>query len=182
MSYTNSDLAQAFPTTIRHDALQVASALPQPSLTTNTFSVRVAGELVLIPYRIYHDPALIDPAWFSPLQLEVLDCLLTRHHSGFVREEHLVKIICSNHEWIPPFVVQLAAEYVLEILRVIRGNVHNLDPQLCRSFLMGNPAFLAITKQRITSYWNCYHRWQPREDYAGFQIIEFFERLVARNN
>jgi hypothetical protein len=182
MRYGNSDLAQAFPKTIRDDALQVALALPQPSLNTNAFSVRIGGEPVLIPYRICHDPALIDPARFSPLQVEVLDCLLTRHHSGFVREEHLVKIICSNHEWIPPFVVQLAAEYVLEILRVLRSNVPNLDPQLYRSFLMGNPTFLAITKQRIASYWNCYYRWQRREDYAGFQIIEFFERLIARNN
>ncbi|HEY3458220.1 MAG TPA: hypothetical protein VGK64_26805 [Bryobacteraceae bacterium] len=159
MSYNNADLAQAFPVSLRDAALRVASALPQPSWNTETFSVRVAGEAVLIPYRIYHDPALVDLARLTPLQVELLDCLLTRHHSGFVREKHLMKILCFNHEWIPPFVVQLVGEYVIEILHVIRKNLHNLDPQLYRRFLTGNPAFFTLVKQRVTSYWDCYHRW-----------------------
>jgi len=29
------------------------------------------------------------------------------------------------------------------------------------------------------SYWNCYHRQQRKEDYPGFQIMEFFDHLLA---
>ena len=182
MSYNNSDLAQSFPTSLRDDAVRVAAILPQPSRDTRAFSVQVSGETVLIPYRIYHDPALIAPDRLTPLQLELLDCLLTRHHSGFVREKHLNNILCSNHEWIPPFIVQLVGEYVIEILQVIRRNVHELDPEPYGRFLKDNPAFLRLTKQRVMSYWQCYHRgrWQRKEDYDGFQIMEILDRFAKR--
>jgi hypothetical protein len=182
MNFTNSDLAQAFPSSLREDALCVASALPQPAWDLRIFfSARVGNEAVTIPYRIYHNPAFVNPAQLAPPQVELLDCLLTRHHDGFVREERLGKIICVNHEWIPPFVVQLAGEYVAEILNVIRDNLRNLDPQLYRRFLKGNDAFLALTKQRVISYWNCYYRGQAREDYPGFRIMEFFDHLIAHD-
>ena len=67
---------------------------------------------------------------------------------------------------------------MIEILQMIRRNVHDLDPQLYRRFLMDNPAFLRLTKQRVVSYWQCYHRRQRREDYDGFQIMEILDRLA----
>jgi len=182
MSDDNSDLVLAFPVSVRNDALRVVSSLPQPSLKTEPFSVSMGGETVLIPYRVYHDPALINPEGLTSLQLELLDCLLTRHHSGFIREKHLKNIICSNSEWIPPFVVQLVGEYVIEILDTIRNSLGNLDPQLYRRFLTDNPHFLALTKQRVFSYWDCYYRRQPKEHYAGFRIVDLFDELVSDGN
>lgn len=179
MSYNNSDLANAFPSPLRGDALQVVSVLPQPAWNTETFSVDVSAETLSIPYRIYHDPELIDRTCLTTRQGELLDCLLTRHHNGFIREKHLASIICSNHEWIPPFVVQLVGEYVIEILQVVDRNISLLDPALYRRFLRENPKFFTLTKQRVISYWDCYYRWQRRADYAGFQIISFMEHLVA---
>jgi len=179
MNYNNSDLANAFPPSLRDDALKAISILPQPSWNTGAFSVSVSGETVSIPYRVYHDPALIDPSRLTSVQIELVDCLLTRHHSGFIREKHLASILCANHEWVPPFLVQLVGEYVIEILHLVRRNLHHLDPQLYRAFLRGNPSFFALTKQRVISYWDCYHRSVRREDYAGFQIVEFQDHLRA---
>lgn len=178
MSYDNSDLVRAFPAAVQDDVHRVVASLPQPSGSTEPFRVSVEGEAVFIPYRVYHNPALIDRASFTPLQEELLDCLLTRHHSGFVREKHLRNIVSSDRVWIPPFVVQLVGEYVVEILNAIRDNIHNLDPQLYRRFVRDNPIFIALTKQRVASYWNCYHRAYRREDYAGSQIVEFLDRLT----
>jgi hypothetical protein len=110
------------------------STLPQPPWNTRTFSVRVGSEDVSIPYRIYHDPALIDTARLTSRQEELLDCLLTRHHSGFVRQEHLGRIVCCNHDWTPPFVVQLVGEYVIEILSLIRENSQILMPNFTEDF------------------------------------------------
>jgi hypothetical protein len=179
VTYNNYDLANAFPAFLRDDALEVISVLPQPSWSTTSFDVCVSGETVSIPYRVYHDPAHIDPARLTARQLELLDCLLTRHDDGFVRERHLARILYSNSEWIPPFVVQLLSEYVIEIVQSVRTNLHHLDPRLYRSFLRANPRFFALTKQRVISYWDCYHRGQRREDYPGFQIVEFLDQLVA---
>ena len=179
MNYNNSDLTKAFPAFLRDDALEVISALPQPAWDTGTFSVGVGGETISIPYRIYHDPALIDATNLTARQRELLDCLLTRHHNGFIRERHLAGILCSHHEWIPPFVVQLVGEYVIEILQAVSGDLQHLDPHLYRSFLQANPQYFALTKQRVISYWNCYYRWQRRGDYAGFRIVDFLERLAT---
>jgi hypothetical protein len=179
MSYDNSDLARAFPASVRDDVLQVVATLPQPPWNIEPFQVRIEGEAVFIPYRIYHDPALIDRTRLSPLQEELLDCLLTRHHNGFTREKHLKKILSCNHTWTPPFVVSLVGEYVIEIIDTIRNNANELNPQAYGRFLTDNPTFFALTKQRVTSYWNCYHRRYRREDYAGFKIVAFLERLAT---
>ena len=132
-----------------------------------------------IPDRIYHDPGLIDRAPFTPVQVELLDCLLTRHHDGFVRDEHLAKILCSSHFWVPAFVVSLVGEHVIEILQRIRDGIQGVDPQPYHKFLMDNPDFYLITKQRVLSYWDCYYKSQRREDYPGFQIVEYFERVMT---
>lgn len=180
MSYNNFDLADAFPSSLRADALKVASVLPQPLLSAWTFSACVSGETLSIPYRVYHDPALINRTDLTARQGELLDCLLTRHHDGFIREKYLAGIIRASNEWIPPFVVQLVGEYVLEILQVISRNLDYLDPSLYRTFLRANPQFFNLTKQRVNSYWDCYYRrWQCRTDYAGFQILTFMEHLIT---
>jgi hypothetical protein len=179
MTDDNAALALAFPAAVRDDALRVASVLPEASLKTEAFSVHIGAETVLIPYRIYHAPALINPAHLTPSQMELMDCLLTRHHSGFVREKHLKNIVDSHSEWVPPFVVQLLGEYVIEILDEIWKNAGNLDPRLYGQFLTKNPLFFALTKQRVASYWDCYHRSQRKEHYAGFKIAELFDRFVG---
>jgi hypothetical protein len=179
MNYTNSDLARAFPAFLRDDALEVVSVLPQPTWNTETFAVCVAEETISIPYRIYHDPALVDGTNLTARQRELLDCLMTRHHNGFIRERHLASILSAHNEWIPPFVIQLVGEYVIEILEAVSRDLHHLDPQLYRAFLQANPRYFALTKQRVSSYWNCYYRRQGRADYAGFRIVDFLERLAT---
>ncbi len=63
----------------------------------------------------------------SSLQKELVDCLLTRHHNGYDRQSHLERIINSPNIWIPPFVVQLVGEYVIEILQIIDNNLRSLN-------------------------------------------------------
>jgi hypothetical protein len=119
-SEIGTKIESAFPESVRDDAIRVASILPEPlHRSAATFRVIVNAETVAIPYRIYHDPQLIGTDQLSSLQQELLSCLLTRHRSGFVRREHLRRIIGSHHIWVPPFVVQLIGEYVVEIIRVI---------------------------------------------------------------
>lgn len=179
MSYSDSDLVEAFPSALRDDALRVVSALPETSPKAYRFSVEIGDDTVWIPYRIYHDPTLIDSAPLTPTQNELLACLLTRHHNGLVRETYLLRILSSKQEWVPPFVVQLVGEYVIEIIRSIRNGIDHLDPGVYGAFLTRNPVFYTTTKARVMSYWNCYHRAERREDYAGFQVLEFLDRLIT---
>lgn len=177
MSSVNLDLVKAFPVALRDDALKLVSELPEPPHTAYSFSVEVGQDTVWIPYRIYHDPAEIDSTSLSRIQSELLACLLTRHHSGFVRAKHVPEILDSSHEWVPPFVVQLVGEYVIEIISSIRDSLDRLDAQAYREFLGRNSAFYETIKKRVQSYWDCYHRGERKEDYAAFQVLEFFDGL-----
>ncbi len=176
--YLSADeLAGAFPANLRHDALEAVSSFPAVRALRETFSVRVGTEHVTIPNRLHLDPTFIHVDSLTLLQKEIVDCLLTRHTDGFVRQRHLARIVGLSHTWIPPFVVQLAGEYVVEILNVIYQSLPALDTVVYREFLCHNPAFLALTGQRIASYWDCYYRHEKREEYVGFKILEFFRSL-----
>ena len=175
----NSELVHAFPTALRKDAAIAIKALPENPYPWRTFTVLVGGETVAIPRRIYHPTQLINTSHLNELQKELINCLLTRHHDGFVRQRYLSQIINSNNVWIPPFVVQLLGEYVVEILDLLYNNLGNLNDTLYREFLEANPEFLAVTAQRVASYWDCYYRsrWKKNE-YVGFRMLQFFHSLT----
>ena len=181
MHPTNAVLVHAFPAFLRDAAIRAVGVLPENSHTSQIISVRVADESVALPYRIYLNPALIDTTSLSGFEKELVDCLLTRHHDGVVRETHLKEIISRDHIWIPPFVVLLVGEYVIEILQVIQHNLHLLNSSIYEQFLAVNPELIDRTKQRVTSYWNCYYRNSRPEDYVGFRVLDFFESLIGRS-
>jgi hypothetical protein len=173
----SGELASAFPVAVRDDVCRALSAFPATRLLGGSLSVQVGDEVVRLPGRIHNDPALIRFDQLAEVQTEFADCLLTRHSDGFVREKHLSRVICVNRIWVPPFVVERVGEYVVEILRIIQRNLRNLDTTIYGRFLRANPEFLGTIEPRVMSYWNCYYRDQKREDYVGFQLLEFFRSL-----
>ena len=173
----NLELKAAFPSTVQSDALAAVSGLPPNPYHWSSFSVRTENESLFVPCRIYHDPSLIRTEGLSAVQEQMLACLLTRHHDGLIRQKYLTRIIAVDAAWLPPFVVQLVGEYVIEIIRVIEENLAFLDKSLYRQFLRLNPEFWTLTQQRVVSYWNCYYRSYRRDVYPGFQVLDFFRRL-----
>jgi hypothetical protein len=171
------DLAQAFPIAFRNDAFTAGAAFPTTRSSGSGFTARISNEIVTIPNRLYNDPSHIHTGLLTVRQRELVDGLLTRHSDGFVRERALARIIKLNRGWVPPFVVQLASEYVIEILRLIEQNIGSLDRELYASFIRENPEILQLTKQRIISYWDCYYRNETRGLYAGFKILDFLQSL-----
>jgi hypothetical protein len=175
----NSELKHAFPSEVHNDALIAVEAFPANTHRWTTFGARVNNETVSIPYRVYLNPASIKTDKLSVLQENMVGCILSRNHDGFVRQEYLSRIVVSNHKWVPPFMIQLLGECVVDILRVIETNLGTLDKALYAQFLRANPDFLALTEQRVISYWDCYYRFSCRkEDYPGFRAMHFFKQLV----
>ena len=76
--------------------------------------------------------------------------------------------------------IQLAGEYVIEILRLIEEALPDIELSIYERFLRANPVFLTLTEQRIISYWDCYYRSVRQEEYPGFRILKFLNS-VARN-
>ena len=178
-------ILSAFPQAVRDDVVRVVSVLPTAFHSSSaTFRTTIGDEALIIPYRVYYDRKAISFSNLTSLQQVVLGCVLTRHHDGFVRGENLGRIISRKESWIPPFVIQLVGEYVVEILEAIHNNLSSLDSTVYAAFLNDNISFWETTKQRVVSYWDCYYRrtWKHREDYVGFRIIEHLDSLLLRTS
>jgi len=169
----------AFPASRAKEVAEAVAVMPPAEYgPLGSYSVRVQGEPLEIPMRIYNpEPPGDLERGLSTTQRTVLHCLYTRHHDGFVRQRHLQQTIASEEPWTVPFVVQLIGEYVLEIVIDIRDALTDLDvlgsSQQMRfgAFIAENPAFFELTSQRVMSYWNCYYRDRQRSTYPGFSLL-----------
>src|SRR6187402_1157460 len=114
-----AQLARAFPAAIQADARAVLAALPDQTFdrTEPIGPVRVRGEALIIPQRIYlPPPRAVD---LRGTQGTVLACVYSRNDDGRVRETFLRRLLPSADPWVAPFVVQLIGEYVIEIIEVV---------------------------------------------------------------
>jgi len=178
-SQSNEDLLHAFPSSVRDDVLAAISVLPENSYGVGHFEVQVDREKIEIPNRVYHNLALIDVSKLGSFQRHLVDCILTRHCDGYVRQKYVDKIIGASQPWVPAYVIQLLGEYVIEIQQLLESQLQQLDKSVYRNFLLTNPEFLAVTEQRVISYWDCFYRTRKREDHVGFRVLHFFKELAA---
>ncbi|CAN5383344.1 hypothetical protein BH10PSE3_BH10PSE3_37490 [soil metagenome] len=155
----------------------ILAAISKPDAEHAAFRLVFDKETLAIPPRIYQDETELRGRYADHSQ--ILDSLLTRHHDGFVRARALARILSSTPEtWTFPFVIELMGEYVVEILQQIEDGFEHLNLEACTHFLTDNPAFLALTRQRVMSYWDCYYRAISRQDYVGFRLIRRLEALA----
>ncbi len=68
------------------------------------------------------------------------------------------QLIGVQRPWVVPFVIQLLGEYVLEIVEVIAAAIPLMNAGQFADFVRENPGFMATTRRRAISYWDCYHR------------------------
>lgn len=181
-------LAAAFPTRLADDVQSVLAVMPEASSAPKMpFEVEVQDEVVAIPYRLYNEEPYANlERPLSGTQQMILHCLYSRHHDGRVRQRHLEQITASGEPWVVPFVVQLAGEYVLEILESIGRGLPGLavpgstQRRLYGEFIARNPAFFTCTERRVVSYWSCYFRWKYGAfgTYPGCVLLEAFRAAV----
>ncbi|MFJ2028714.1 hypothetical protein [Streptosporangium sp. NPDC087985] len=172
---------KAFPSELGAEVEQAVRLLmPSRYAPVDGFDVSVWGHRLRIPYRIYEDPptpGMLDD--LGEVARVVLDCLLTRHHSGHVRQRHAERVISVDADWVVPFAVTLVGEYVIEIVDVVRAGLAELDIPGTRQrqrygrFAADNLDFMTLTRQRAVSYWSCYYRWRFPEfnHYPGAQVL-----------
>ncbi|MFC3985563.1 hypothetical protein [Streptosporangium jomthongense] len=180
---------KAFPPELGAEVEQAVRLLvPSRYAPVDGFDVSVRGQWSQIPYRIYEDPpssgAMDD---LGEVARVILDCLLTRHQSGYVRQRYVEKVISTDADWVVPFVVTLVGEYVIEIIDVVRVGLAGVETpgtwqrQRYGRFTADNPDFMVLTRQRAASYWSCYHRWRFPElsGYPGAQVLAALRSAAA---
>ena len=170
-------LLSAFPAVLRPEVSAVLKLVPasEHGPMRGSTVVHYDGEVLAVPTRVYFpEPSILRTMFLSGERADILSCLYSRHHDGIVRERHVRRLLQSNYAWVPPFVVQLAGEYVLEIIEVLAANLDRLQTEPYRRFVAQNPDFVALTRQRVISYWDCYYRATHANlaEYAGTVVLE----------
>ena len=86
----------------------------------------------------------------------------------------LRRLLPAQETWVVPFVLQFAGEYVLGLVELLRAHLRHGVPEHYQAFVAENPEFLELTRQRATSYWDCYHRgaYPKKADYPGLVIVD----------
>lgn len=151
----------------------------------HAFTVNVDHETLQIPYRVYFNPGLLHQQLGHAHGIDrlILACLGTRHYDGYLRQQCLHYLTGCADSWLTPYIVQLAGEYVVEIVEDVAHDIVSRDPFLLAAFAMENPEYLATLGRRITSYWSCYHReaYPNKEDYPGSKVAACLRRAVAED-
>ena len=151
-----------FPVALQPAASPLLRALPAAELApaVQGFKVLVRGEVLSSPDRVYYLPndllSLIATSTGDTRTLAL--SLETRHRDGHILEECLRQLVAVDRPWVVPFVVQLVGEYVIEIVEAIAAAIHAANAAQFSDFVLKNPMFMATTRRRATSYWDCYHR------------------------
>ena len=75
--------------------------------------------------------------------------------------------------------MQLLGEYVVEIAHVIVTALRDGYVAGLAQFVIDNPLFMATTRRRVVSYWNCYYRRQfpSLHDYPAHIALESIHLL-----
>lgn len=173
-------LSLAFPRRLYADVQAALQSLP-PSLTAPTAHtigpIRLDGEELRIPARLYNPPQpglhLVGPV---DVETAIVHCLYSRHHDGFVRQQHLARLLPLTATWQAPFVFQIVGEYVVELIELLESSLDDDSRAMLLSFVEENPEFCTRTHQRVLSYWNCYYRyrWPQLESYPGKRLLARF--------
>ncbi len=146
--------------------------------------LRVDGEALCLPYRLYTERrALVNSFGDESLpaaQHEVALALGSRHCDGFLRESCVRKLMTVRAAWLLPYLIAPLGEYVLEIGAAVLAGWDTLDAAALAKFAEDNPAFVARTRSRATSYWNCYYRnrYARLTDYPPWQALERLDQLA----
>lgn len=182
---TRCDESTAFPSRLRPAVLEAVApvAIGEWHPPRHAFLVNVDGETLHLPYRVYYDPDLVRRELGNSQTTArlILLCLGTRHYDDFLRQECLQELLKNESPWLIPYVVQLAGEYVVEIVEDVANAIRGHNSSTLQTFVLENPAYLGTFERRVTSYWSCYHRqaYPKLEYYPGAKVIAALHAAVA---
>ncbi|MFD1014646.1 hypothetical protein [Winogradskyella rapida] len=184
-------ITNSFPADLKTDVLEVFKIIPLETkykfdlISEHSYEISVDSEKLKIPVRIYfNEPKEQTEKELTEIQKDILNCIFTRHHNGFVREKRLKNISEKPEKWKTPFLIQLLGEYIYELLPIIDKKVNNNTLEFYREFKTENPKYWQQTESRIASYWNEYYRYKfPKlKDYLGIEIINRIKKTNAQQH
>lgn len=181
-------ITNAFPKKLTPDVIEVLKIIPLETkldlMSSDSYDVNINGEKLKIPVRIYfNEPKKQNEKHLTERQKDILSCLYTRHHNGYIREERLKKLSEKPENWKTPFIVQLLGEYIYELFPIIGERVNEETLEFYQEFKNENPKYWQQTESRVASCWNEYYRYKfPNlKEYLGIEIINRIKKRAHNN-
>ena len=169
----------SFPKELHSDVKKVINILPikEDCINENYTTYLLNNENLKMYSRIYFDEPnqeLIDN--LTSKQKIILNCIYTRHHNGYLRQQKVEKLIESKEYFVTPFMIQLIGELIFEILVPINDSVDKNTKNYVK-FIEENQIYWNLTKSRMISYWNEYYRKEHEKlkNYIGYKLVEKIE-------
>ncbi len=138
------------------------------------------GVVTFFIYRIYfHEPNPEIENELTETQKQIINCIYTRHHNGYIREKRLRNLFGFNYEWILAYKLQLLGEYVIEILFELDKHITDENIHQYKQLTLNNRKYWEQTKSRMVSYWNEYYRYpeyKKLKDYIGYKIMKRIDK------
>lgn len=178
---TRSLIRSAFPEHLG-DAVDVAlgkaGIAPHEPFVDAGREVRVGGEFVSVPYRVYFPPAsLTDIEGLTETEQAVYASFMTRHHDGHQRE-YWARILCQHpFPWTAPYLAALLGDYVIQVLEAVRSALTAEWKPVMTRYADENKISLRALNHRILTYWTIYYRYfgpniRILTDYPGYQVAD----------
>ena len=177
----------AFPAALREAAAAVLSAVTESQWhppSSSAFRVEVGGEPLEIPARVYYQQDRVREAGtLHGVHGRIARCLGAIHHDGFLREECALQLMECDEPWVVPFIVNLAGEYVVEIVARIEHALPSMNERVYGDVLARNPSWFATIERRAVSYWNVYYRqaFPQYAAYPGARVVSEFRRMACQS-
>ena len=185
-----------FPTALSYDVEKVFSLIPimnkyyeesfakeynvDDKIYNRNYHINLQKEKIIILDRVYFDePNIEQENELNETQKQILNCIYTRHHNGFIREKRLKNLLNIDHNWVIPFKILLLGEYVFEITEELDKHITENNVHLYKAFTIYNQPHWQQTKSRIQTYWDIYHSLSKAkifEEYVGHKIMKKIDK------
>ena len=176
-------MKEAFPPLWQSEAVAAARLLDpffDPTYRRPPIILWSEGCELNIPSRLHLTPPEALTRSSDRVRL-VAGCLCTRSTGGHVRQFSVRHIIQSPEPATVPFVILLAADYVVQVVEEIALHLPALDRAAYALFVRENRSLMQTLRARATSYWDLHHRdsYPDRRDYPGLHVLHEVERWAA---
>lgn len=173
---------KGFPIELKEEVLEVEKLIPFQTYgavligqSEQYIQYCLNGSEICFPYRIYY--VEIPNTVFLNLSLQkqmILHCIYSRSCDGFVRQEHIKKLILNGYEsWTIPYIVKVCDEYVVDILEMVYCLLQKQDTTQIKNFCLENVQLFCKSYAHMISYWNEFYRrrWVRFHDYVGKKLF-----------
>ena len=137
-----------------------------------------SGEKIYIPYRVYSGGVMypLSYSYLSETEKIIFHCIFSRSGDGFTREGHLRNLLrmgADKHEWVKPYIISAAGEYVIEITDMLYKEIDRERISEYRDICKLNFENIRILHARMIAFWAEFYRFECYyyKDYVGKRLF-----------